>query len=94
MINGDVSCFLDSLHVFSDVEVAFRGKRYFIHGWCDWDEPDDCNCHIHMYEVASGRGVYERAAGSPSDCVSALLDAPVWEGLAFREAEPEIEWVA
>ena len=94
MINGDVNCFLDSLHVFSDVEVSYRGQRYFIHGWCDWGEPEDQDCHIHMYEVDSGRNVYERTAVSTAECVNAFLDAPVWEGLTFREAEPEIEWVA
>jgi len=97
MINGDLNAFLDSLALGMELEVAFRGKRYLIQGW-DWSPNDPTvGPHIEMVDLGIGAGdprVFSLDAKSRSECTRGFLEAPLWDGLTFNEAEPEIEWVA
>lgn len=88
--------FLDTLALGMELEVSFRGRRYFIQGW-DWSERDpDAGPHIEMFELVdnnAGDYVFRFDAPSRGECTEAFLAAKLWDGMAFEEAEPEIEWV-
>lgn len=96
MINGNLDAFMDALALGLELEVVFRGRRYFIQGW-DWSEKDsDAVPHLEMFEIVDGAfGGYAFQFDAPSRgaCTEAFLAAKVWDGLTFAEAEPEIEWV-
>ena len=87
--------FLDSLALGLELEVSFRGRRYFIQGW-DWTETNlKSGPHIEMFELVDGKAagyVFQYDASSRGKCTEKFLAAKLWDGMSFSEAEPEIEW--
>lgn len=97
MINSNLSAFLDELALGMELEVTFRGKRYFIQGW-DFSEDDPAvGPHIEMFEILpddrAGDYVFRYDGPSRGDCTRAFLAAKIWDGMDFNQAEHEIEWV-
>ena len=76
--------------------LSFRGKNYLIQGW-DWSEADSgAGPHIEVFELGENfeRDYEFRYDGaSRGECTEAFLAAKPWDGMAFAEAESEIEWV-
>lgn len=97
MINGSLQAFMDSLALGMELEVLFRGKRYFIQGWdFSYDDPN-AGPYIEMFEILengfAGDYVFTFDGKSRGECTEAFLAARLWDGMAFNEAEPDIEWI-
>lgn len=61
-----------------------------------YDDPD-AGPHIEMFEILEngygGDYVFTYDGASRGECTEAFLAAKLWDGMAFDEAEPEIEWI-
>lgn len=96
MINGNMQAFLDKLAMGMELEVSFRGKSYLIQGWDRSDDDPSIAAHIEMFDLGdTPKHDYEFRYDGPSrgECTEAFLAARLWDGMAFDEAEPEIEWI-
>jgi len=97
MINGDLNAFLDKLFLLEELEVEFRGRQYLIQGW-SWRREDPIDgTHIEMFRIdddGSSDYAFKMDGKSNSECANAFLEAQIWDGMTFREAEAEIEWLA
>lgn len=97
MINGDVTEFVDTLYTGQDLEVSFRGKHYFIQGYYrNYGTPEQL-AHMEMFDYDNMRDlgdyIWVKEGKSLSELVTEFLQAKVWDGVAFDEAEREIEWI-
>lgn len=71
--------FLDTLALGMELEVTFRGRRFFIQGW-DWSERDpNIGPHIEMFEILEngygGDYVFTFDGESRGECTEAFLAA-------------------
>ena len=90
MKGGNVQEFLDTLSLGVEKEFKFRGATFFAQGTLEdsvwtmtldrWDPPADD--YIWSYQ-----------AKTMQECHEAFLEAPIFEGLTFWEAEKEMEWI-
>ena len=71
-------------------------KRYFIQEWDFSYDDSDAGPHIEMFEVLengyAGDYVFAYDGASRGECTEAFLAAKLLDGMAFVEAESEIEW--
>lgn len=90
MINGNVNEFVDHIHYGDELVFLYEGKKYFLQGFKleglytllldRWDPPGDDYIWV-------GKGTDKAYP------VEKFLNAPIFEGKTFWEAEKEIEWV-
>lgn len=96
MIDTALGGFLDKLSLGEELEVSFRGRRYLIQGW-DWSDDDpSAGPHIEMFDLGDDPErdyEFRYDASSRSECTRAFLEAKIWDGMDFNQAEPEIEWI-
>ena len=98
MINGNISEFVDNLYYGTEMYFTYNNKKYFVQGWVkegshylilDYDyetevyDPSDSKCN---------RVIWEYSSKDAGECVKAFLDAPLWDGRTFYEAEKEMMW--
>ena len=93
MIGDNLDDFLDMLFWGEELEVEFRGKRYFIQGYYKELHSRKPVAHMEVFATDSGDFLWEMDSPSMSVCASAFLNAEIWSGMSFVRAEPEIEWL-
>ena len=97
MINGDMKAFVDTLFTGQDIEVLFREKHYFIHGYYVNYGTAEQYAHMEMidYDNISDREdfIWAQDGTILSDLAAKFLQARIWDGMTFDEAEREIEWI-
>ena len=97
MINGNLGAFIDALFTGQDLEVLFRGRHYFIHG--HYENIGEANqfAHLEMFDYDHMKGyddhVWSNDGPHLSYLASEFLQARIWDGMTFDEAEREIEWI-
>ena len=67
----------------------FDGKRYFIQGWYD----SGIHYLVLDYATKSDNYVWEYSSEDSSKCVKNFLNARLWNGKKFYDAEKEITWL-
>jgi len=88
MINGDLNAFLDSLYVCNDMYIRYEGSVYFIQGFSRGDvfHLERWNC-----SMLDDKEFWEFNDEAPDKCVKDFLEAPMWNGKKFYEAEKDME---
>jgi len=89
MINGDINIFLDNLYIGVEMYIRFEGNDYFIQGY---DHDDFYHLEKWNYNHDDGMA-WEYDSQSKEECVQAFLNAPMWNGRKFFEAEKDMEWI-
>ena len=91
MINGNLNDFVDGVYYGYEQEFTYRGLTFFIQSLplddgCiyllldRWNPPAD----DYILKLPMKDGIY------PAE---EFLNAPIWDGRTFWEAEGEMEWV-
>ena len=99
MINGDTNEFLDGILWGQECWLKYNGNVHFIQGWTT----DDGKYHLvhEFYEIHGdpanwtydANRNWEAVDEDNEICVKAFLEAPIWDGKKFWQAESEIEWM-
>lgn len=104
MINGDFDCFFETISCGMEVYLTYRNRKYFAQGWWDKEAQQHFFC---VEDITDNEDRSAPAEPVPSDCAPyvwsiysdsmeanalAFLDAKIFFGRSFREAEDEIEW--
>lgn len=97
MINGDVTEFIDTLYTGQDLEVMFRSRHLFIQGYYENLGTPEQIAHMEMFDYNHMKDlddyIWVKEGKSLSELATEFLQAKVWDGMAFDEAEREIEWI-
>ena len=88
MKNGDVREFVDHIHCGDELWFLYDGKKYFLEGWYDNGHLD-----LYLYEMADNGKKYVWEGDASDYPVDAFLEAKIWNGKSFWNAEQDMEWV-
>ena len=92
MVNGDPHEFVDHVYSGQDTVYLYHGIKY----WCQGYTFRGTKVHhleVFQYQPPSNDFLWEYESESVAECMEAFLEAPIFDGKTFWEAEPEIEWV-
>lgn len=91
MINGNVDKFIEGLHYGDERFFLYKGKKYFIQGYCG----DDKNPILEIYQIECDDGLHwiARSDNDYAFPVKAFEEAKIFDGKSFWDVENEIEWV-
>ena len=90
MINGDVNEFVDGLYYGDERAFVYKGQKFFIQGWLEGKE---YKLLLDRWEPPADDYVWIGSGLDRATRVKDFLNAPIWDGRTFREAEGEMEWV-
>jgi len=90
MINGNPHDFIDTVYSGQDIIFVFHGIKYWFQGYTDNGKS---HMEIFQYVPSSDGFLWIHDDDSMLKCLEAFLDAPIFNGKTFWEAESEIEWV-
>lgn len=80
--------FVDDLTYGMEQTFSFRGRVYFVEGSV---EPDGSwSAHMDQWEPEVRDFVWTHRATTMADCVAAFLEARLFDGKTFWEAEGEM----
>jgi hypothetical protein len=91
MINGDANEFLDKAYTGQDLIYIYHGIKYWFQGYSD--ENGVKHMEVVQYKPASEGYIWEHDDQSMENCLSAFVEAPIFDGKRFWDVEQEIEWV-
>lgn len=91
MIGGNPNEFLESVYSGQDTVFIYKGIKY----WCQGYVQDDGRSYMEVfqYQPANEENVWSYTGVTAKECFHAFLDAPIFDGKTFWDAEQEIEWV-
>lgn len=93
MEGGRVNDFVDAFS-FQSVAVVYKGERYFSDGITAEENGKYLFFIIKVDENGNFLSdVYDFEGDSVVDCVSAFVNAPIWDGKALYDVESEMTWV-
>lgn len=97
MINGNLQEFVDTLYTGQDLEVLFRGRHLFIQGYYENVGTPKQFAHMEMFDYDNMKDyddyIWVKDGPNLSDLATEFMQAKIWDGMAFDEAEREIEWI-
>lgn len=88
MKNGDVREFVDRIHYGDELWFVFDGKVFFLEGWTN-----DGTLDLYLYEMKDGGEMYVWKGDKKHYPVGEFLEAKIWNGKKFWEAEQDMKWV-
>ena len=88
MKNGDVREFVDHIHYGDELWFLYDGKKYFLEGWTNNSSLDLC-----LYEMTDSGKTYTWKGNAAHYPVESFLDAKIWNGKSFWDAEQDMKWV-
>jgi len=86
--NGNVREFVDHIYYGDELWFLYEGKKYFLEGWMNDGRLDLC-----LYEMADNGEKYIWKGSATQYPVEAFLEARIWNGKSFWDAEQDMEWV-
>ena len=91
MQNGNVNEFIDLMHYGDELIFMYDGKKYFLQGF---KEDDICTLYLDCWEPPADDYIYV-VSGAPGEGypVEKFLEAKIWNGKSFWQAEPDMKWV-
>lgn len=89
MQGGNVNEFIDDLYYGFEQVFWYRGKKYFIQGLTIDDHPW---LLLDQWEPPGEDYVWKKE-GKDTFPVKDFLNAKIWDGRNFWEAQDEMEWV-
>jgi len=91
MINGDANYFLECVYDLHELIHIYHDKKYFIQGYGGWNEKP-YTLEVQLWEPEE-KMLWNYSSENIQDCYEAYLNAPLYDGKVFWDAEQEIEWV-
>lgn len=91
MIGGNPKGFINRIYSCQDTVFIYKGIKYWFQDYM----PDKNSVHMEIFQSQppSDNNLWEYNGNSISDGQPAFLDAPIFDGKTFREAESDISWV-
>ena len=90
MINGNPNDFIDTVYSGQEIFYKFNGVKYMFQGY---QEGGLCYMEIQQHEPWTPDLVWKTEAESMLKCLDTFLEAPIFNGKKFWEAEQSIEWL-
>lgn len=91
MINGNPGEFVDRIYSCQDTVFVFDGIKYWFQGYM---LPSGIvHMEVSQYQPESDMCLWQYDGKSIEECQNAFLDAPMFAGKTFWDAEQRIEWV-
>ncbi|MBO5045965.1 MAG: hypothetical protein J6C93_03745 [Clostridia bacterium] len=93
MEGGRVNDFIDAFS-YQSVGLVFRGEKYFSDGIIT-----NSNGKFSFFIIKVNdndeflEDIFEFEGDTITDCINALVNAPIWDGKTFYEVENEMKWV-
>ncbi len=91
MINGNANDFLDTVYSGQDIVYIYHGIKYWFQGYRRSN--GIYHMEVFQHEPPSENYILEIDNISLEYCYNKFIQAPIFEGKTFWEAEKEIEWV-
>lgn len=91
MIGGNPNDFLDRIYSCQDTIYIYGGIKYWFQGYMP--DSDTVHMEIIQYQPASNKEIWSHDATTIEQCVQAFVDAPLFHGKTFWDAEQDIAWV-
>lgn len=88
MKNGNVQEFVDHIYYGDELWFYYKGRKFFLEGWSDHNRLDLC-----LFEMEDNGERYIWKGDASHYPVEAFLEATIWDGKAFWDAEQDMEWV-
>lgn len=91
MQDGNVNEFIDMMHYGDELIFMYEGEKYFLEGF---KEGDICTLYLDRWEPPSDGYIYV-VSGAPGEGypVEKFLEAKIWNGKNFWQAESDMKWV-
>jgi len=90
MINGNVSEFVDHIHYGDELVFTFRGRKFFLQGL---SEKGVYTLYLDRWDPPSNEYLWVGKGEANNYPVDEFLNAKIWDGKAFWDAEQEMEWI-
>lgn len=88
MINGKAHEFVDHIYHGDELWFFYAGKKFFLEGWSENEILELC-----LYKMCDNGKEYTWKGTKTNYPVKAFLNAQIWNGKTFWEAEQDITWV-
>jgi hypothetical protein len=88
MIGRTPQQFIDDLSYGVEQTFSYHGQVFFVEGITQDD--GTWVAHVDQWEPAEKDFVWQHSAPTMAECLSAFLDAPLFDGHTFWEAEGEM----
>ena len=89
MTGGTAQQFIDGLSNCMEEVFVYRGRTMCIQGWADKDER--ILFMLDQWEPPTTDYLWTYRAATVDECLQAFLEAPLFDGRTFWEAEGEME---
>ena len=91
MIDGNPTEFVDRIYSCQDTVYIFKGMKYWFQGYM----LSDGGVHMEIFqsEPSSEICLWEHNGQTIEECQNAFLNAPIFDGKSFWDAEQQIQWV-
>ena len=91
MINGKASEFVDRIYSCQDTIFIYEGVKYWFQGYT---LPNGVvHMEVSQYQPSCEQPVWEYDGKTIAECQTAFIEAPIFGGKSFWNAEQGIEWV-
>ena len=91
MIDGNPNDFLNSIYSGQDTVFVFENVKYWAQGY---NRPNGgWHYEIAQYQPPSDKFLWSINADSIDECFNAFLEAGIFGGKKFWDAEKNIQWV-
>lgn len=91
MIDGNPHDFVDTVYTGQDIVYLYHGIKYWFQGYTL--ENGTCHMEIFQYQPPAEDEIWSHDDTSMEKCLEAFLQAPIFDGKTFWDAEQEITWV-
>lgn len=91
MIGGKSSQFIDRIYTCQDTVYIYRGVKYWFQGYTM--ENQTVHMEIFQYQPPGKGFVWEYSGANIEECVTAFLEARIFNGKTFWDAEQDINWI-
>lgn len=89
MINGDVNEFVEYASWGAELIFLYKGQKLFLQGYM-WE--GKYTLWLERWEPPCDYGIWEAAGDDKHYPLEEFLQAKLWDGRTFWEAEAEMEW--
>lgn len=91
MVGGTPNEFLNRIYSCQDTVYIYDGIKYWFQGYM----PDDKSVHMEIiqYQPPSDKEIWCHDGKNIEECYQAFIDAPIFGGKTFWDAEQDVQWV-
>ena len=90
MINGNVTEFVARIHYGDELIFQYKGQKFFLQGFL---EDGVCTTYLDRWEPPANDYIWIGKGDSKNFPVKEFLEARLWDGKTFWEAEEQMELV-